>query len=224
MAYLKARNYAPPAPTNLDMASPEWAAYQQAVRGSQADDASVYAENARRRDSGVTKWLPRLATGVIGAATGASVLPALFGGGAAAATTSAAGAPVVSGAGGTTLGSILNSDALGLGVGAAMNYFGNRSQNQANRYATDVNARNTAETLALERQRLEQEATNANLDREDARKLNEAINELKRRELDAAEEDRAYNRSLIEARELRAAPRREMSARAMRSLGSILGL
>lgn len=159
-----------------------------------------------------------------GAAAGASGYssPGIFGGMFSASAPSVA-APVVTGAGGSTLGSILNSDALGLGVGAVTNWLGNRSQNKSNKYVADLNAKNTSETLALERQRLEQEAQNANLDRADAMKMQEAINELKRRELDAAEEERAYTRSLVEARELRAAPRREMSARAMRSLGSILG-
>lgn len=194
-----------------------------------------------RSMGGIVKWAPRLATAAVGGLAGAAVAPALLGGSVAGGTASSGYsspgvfsgifgggapsvvAPTVAGAGGSTLGSILNSDALGLGVGAVTNWLGNRSQNKANRYVADLNAKNTAETLALERSRLEQEMQNANLDRADAMKLQEAVNELKRRELDALEEDRAYNRSLIEAREMRAAPRREMSARAMRSLGAILG-
>lgn len=150
----------------------------------------------------------------MGGATGAS----------AASAAPSITAPTVAGAGGSTLGSILNSDALGLGVGAVTSWLGNRSQNRSTRYVADLNAKNTTETLALERERLEREMANANLDRADALKMQEAINELKRRELDATEEDRAYNRSLVEAREARSAPRREMSARAMRSLGAILGI
>jgi hypothetical protein len=80
------------------------------------------------------------------------------------------------------------------------------------------------EAIALERQRLEMELSNANLDREDARALNAAINELKKRELDAMEEERAYTRANTDADRARRVPYQEASRAALGKLSSMWGI
>jgi hypothetical protein len=80
------------------------------------------------------------------------------------------------------------------------------------------------EALALQRQQLEAELRNADLDRADAKAANDALNELKRRELAASEEERAYKRGLEEQRETRLAPYRRQSEAALQRLSAIWGL
>lgn len=123
-----------------------------------------------------------------------------------------------------TMGRLFNSPGMELGVNSALNLFGMRSQNRANDQARQDALLQYREGLALERQRLEQEMQNAALDREDARALNAAVNELKRRELEADEEQRSFERGLVEARETRLAPYRETSAAAMNRLRAMWGL
>lgn len=123
-----------------------------------------------------------------------------------------------------TLGKIFNSPGAELGINSAMSLYG---QHQANKAARDARADALAanrEALALQRQQIEEESRNANLDREDARKAQEAINLLKKRELDAAEEERQYLRSKDEAYESRMQPYRDVSAAAMRKLQGMWGL
>ncbi|CAB4187138.1 hypothetical protein UFOVP1601_48 [uncultured Caudovirales phage] len=69
-----------------------------------------------------------------------------------------------------------------------------RSQNKATNEATRLTLAGNAEALKLQREQLEAETRNADLDREELRAQNAAINELKRRELAAAEEVRAFDR------------------------------
>jgi hypothetical protein len=68
------------------------------------------------------------------------------------------------------------------------------SQNKATNEATRLTLAGNAEALKLQREQLEAETRNADLDREELRAQNAAINELKRRELAAAEEVRAFDR------------------------------
>jgi hypothetical protein len=113
---------------------------------------------------------------------------------------------------------------MNLGVNALTTLFGMRSQTKAADRARAEQLAANREALALERQRLELEARNADLDRADAKAANDAINELRRRELAAAEEERAFNRGLVEAREGRLAPYRANSQAAMRRLAEMWGL
>lgn len=106
-----------------------------------------------------------------------------------------------------------------------------RSQNKAAEQARRDTLAANAEALKLQREQLELEARNADLDREDARALNAAINELKKRELDAAEEVRAfereqalYLRSKDEATEKRREPYRQAGQAALGRLMSMWGL
>lgn len=194
------------------------------------------------------KRLPNLAkrlalTGVGAAATAglAPVLGSMFTGGApvsgvmpAGAATSPAAASVTAAAKtglGARLASIFSNPVTGVAINAATAYGANRSQNTATEQARRDTLAANAEALAQERQRLEMEMTNANLDRDDARAAQAALNELKKRELDASEEVRAFDReqamyvrSKDEASEARRAPYREAGTKALARLNAIWGL
>lgn len=121
-----------------------------------------------------------------------------------------------------TLGNMLK---LGeLGVGGISSLFGARSANKTARYAADSNARTIASQMALERERLATEAaTNARQEAE-AKRQWEANQLMQQRQFDASEEERLYNRRLLDEREARAAPRRAMADRARMRLGALLGM
>lgn len=114
---------------------------------------------------------------------------------------------------GMSLGKFLNSDLLGLGVNSVMSILGNRANSRAQQEALAAQTAANNQAHALQLQSLA-----------DARAANDAQNEMRRRELAASEEDRAFNRRLIEEREARLAPYRAMSERARMSLASFLGL
>ncbi len=147
--------------------------------------------------------------------------------------TSAPGVPSTSSPGiGSTIGkAILNSNPIGMGVSALFGWLGKRSADKAANTARLDQLKANADALALQRQQLELEASNANLDRDDARKLNDAINELKKRELAGQEEQRAYERSNSEfekqqylAKEARAEPYRKISSNAANRLAQMWGI
>jgi hypothetical protein len=111
-----------------------------------------------------------------------------------------------------------------LGVNTGLSLFGMHSQKKAADQARSDTLAANREAIALQRQQLEETTRNANLDRADAKAANDAINELKKRELDAAEEERAYNRSLVEQREARLAPYRQRGQQALDRLASMWSL
>lgn len=226
---LMARVLQRPEYTGRDIYSIDWS---KALGDQVSEDAAAYEASKRRW--GVADRFATAAAMVPFAAAA----PALFGVGGAggasatASTVPAAAGPATATAGRlATLGKIFSSPGMELGVNSALSLFG---QHRANKAADQARADQLAaqrEALALERQRLEMEARNADLDREDARKLNDAINELKKRELDAAEEERAYRRgeseylrSKDEAREARLTPYRNVSEAALSRLASMWGI
>lgn len=167
--------------------------------------------------TGAAGWtMPGVSAPVFGAAGPAT-------GAVSTAATAAAGGAATAGKL-ASLGRLFSSPGMDLAVNAGLSLVGMRQQNKAAEQARLDLLAQQREALALERQRLEMEARNADLDREDARALNEAINELKRRELAAAEEERAYVRAKDEARETRLAPYRGASEAALRRLQSLWGL
>lgn len=113
-----------------------------------------------------------------------------------------------------------------------------RSQNKAADQARRDTLTANAEALKLQREQLEAETRNANLDREELRAQNAAINELKKRELDAAEEVRAFDREQalylrsrnetedrrLAAQEQRREPYRQAGSAALGRLMSMWGL
>lgn len=123
-----------------------------------------------------------------------------------------------------TLGKVFSSKGAELGVNSALSLYGQHQQNKANDQARSDALRAQREAIALQRQQLEAEIRNADLDRADAKAANDALNELRRRELAAAEEERAYTRSKDEAYESRMGPYRDISAQALRKLQSMWGL
>ncbi len=150
-----------------------------------------------------------------------SVAPAL-----AATSAPAAGATTAS-----RMSSISNNPLTSLGISSLFGWLGKRSADKAANTARLDQLKANADALALQRQQLELEASNANLDREDARKLNDAINELKKRELAGQEEQRAYERSNSEfekqqylAKEARAEPYRKISSGAVNRLAQMWGI
>lgn len=193
---------------------------------------------------GFTKWAPRIAMGAVGALGGASVLPALFGGGGAAAGAATgagsagagaagagAGAAGAAGAGGMSIGSILNSAAVGAGVDALTSYFGNRAANNANQYNADLSQQGLMAQIAQAEKELAEQKRQFDNQQAAALEANAAANELKRRELEGSEEDRAfrrtmdeYNKGLLEAREGRRARYQPYQDAALMNLGRILNL
>lgn len=125
---------------------------------------------------------------------------------------------------GARLGSIFNSSGMNLGVNSGLALLGMRSQNKAADQARADALAGQREALAVERQRLEMEARNADLDREDAKALNAAINELKKRELDAAEEERSYTRTRADQQDARLEPYRQRGRQALDRLSAMWSL
>lgn len=213
---------------------------------------SLNAQMARREaDARKMKLIKGIATAAVGGMFAGPALGALFSGGgaptAAAASSGwsmpgvtaptfgqAAGAVVPkvlsAGSGATTigkmatLGKLFDSPGAELGVNAGLSLLGMRSQNKAADQARADTLAAQREALALQRQQLEMEMTNANLDREDARAAQAALNELRKRELDAAEEERAFSRSITEQDRAYQAPFREASVGALRKLQSMWGI
>ncbi len=169
------------------------------------------------------------AAGGFSAGVPASIgVPASFGAPAAIGAT----APVLGATSGlnTAMG-IANSNIVGTGVNALLGWFGKKSADKATDQARQDQLAANREALALQRQQLEMQARNADLDRADAKALNDAINELKKRELDAAEEERQYQREQTDylkqkdmARETALAPYRHNSAAAAQKLASMWGI
>lgn len=207
---------------SADANDPDYAAYITTALPQMIDaDRTALA-----RSQGRWKVADKLAFGAA-AIPFAAAAPVLFGGGASmpAAATEGVGFSSAGGSGmGFSLGKLLGSrgvEAIGNGVTSIL---GMRSQNNANRYATDVNARLTAQQIQMEQDRIaRQEAADA-ADRADAQKRWEAEQAMKAKELAASEEERAYNRQLLDAREARRALYDPYRQNAMRSLGAILGI
>ncbi len=202
--------------------NPDYASYiQRALPEMMASDKS-----AIDRSKGRWNTFGKVATAAAAvpfAMAAGPALQSLYSGGFAApgAATTATAAPAAGKF--ATLGKLFSSPGMELGVNTGLSLLGMRSQNRAADQARNDTLTQYREGLALERQRLEAETRNADLDRADAKALNDAINELKRRELDAAEEERSYRRGLEEAREARLQPYRDNSLRAMNALYSMLG-
>lgn len=182
-----------------------------------AGAAGVGAAGSLAPIAGGSPWAvtPYAGTAAMSGPGAAAAVPAAFSATSGGGTT----APSVS-----RLGSVMNSNGANLGVNAALAVYGQKSANKANDQARRDLLNSQREALALQRQQLETEARNADLDREDARALNTAINELKKRELDAAEEARAFERSLVEQRETRLAPYRKISEQALNRLSAMWSL
>lgn len=200
----------------------------QSWESSPWGDLSGQNTHINNRNKGLASWAPRLAlTGIGGLAT-AGLGPLLMGGVGAA---SAGGAIAPAAAGKFTLGSLLGSKGMELGVGVGTSLLAQRSQNKANRYTTDRNAELTREQMRLENERLVRAEAAEAADRADAERRWQAEQAFQKSTFDATEEERAYNRSisdrqlrLDDEREQRRAPYRAASERAMRTLGSILGI
>lgn len=215
---------------------PEYAAYIRTAMPQMIDaDRAALA-----RSQGRWNTVKKIAFGAAAVPFAAAAAPALFGGAAAGGATTAgsvnglaitpyAGTVAASGTGGGSamgfsLGRLLGSRGFEALANGATSLLGMRSQNNANRYATDVNARLTAEQLAMERERLAREQAAADADRADAKARWDAEQAMAARQFAASEDERAYNRQLLEAREARRAMYDPYRQNAMRSLGAILGI
>lgn len=156
---------------------------------------------------------------------------ALAGGSGVAAAAPAVGTGATSAptAGATTgimsrMGSILGSKALEGGVNAGLTLYGQKSQNKANDQARKDVLAAQAKEIELEEKRLALEASNANLDREDARALNAAIQALEAKKFALQQEQTAFERSVYERGEANMAPYRDVQGKALQRMSSILGL
>lgn len=217
MAYERHNTYVA-APTNLDMAGPEWADYQRRIRANQDEGRVIAARNAAKRDGGITKWLPKLAYGVIGAATAGAAAP-LFGGGAAASSAAPAVAqssvPAAAKAGGMTFGNLFKLAEVG--VPAITGLLGQRSQNRALDRQQQLEQQNYAQQIAMAREhetyrRSEAERVAA----EEARRW-QAEEAFRQKQWEAQERDRLD----LEARR---EPRRQAAQQARLRLQDLLRL
>lgn len=125
---------------------------------------------------------------------------------------------------GSRLGSIFSSKGMDLGVNAGLSLLGMHSSNKAADQARADTLAANREAIALQRQQLEEQTRNATLDRADAKAANDAINELKKRELDAAEEERAYNRARLDREDAQLAPYRQRGQQALDRLAAMWSL
>lgn len=123
-----------------------------------------------------------------------------------------------------TIGRMFSSPGMALAVNAGLSIYGQRSQNRAADQARADLLEQNRQALALQIRQLELEAQNAQLDREERQALNAELNRLRRMELEAAEEERAWRRSLEERREARLEPYRRVSEAAMNRISSMWGL
>lgn len=200
------------------------------------------AYNARHRRAGILRGV----VAPVAALTGIAAAPAIFGGlgasGAASSTGAAASTGYSSpgiygglfggGGGGAltsaaarapfSLGAMLNSDAMGLGVNFLTSWMGNRSASRSNERAIAAQMAANAEATALQRAAMDESRRQFDLSQADARAANEAANEFRRRELAASEEERAYARRLMEEREARLMPYRQRANRWAMTLEQML--
>lgn len=149
--------------------------------------------------------------------------------------TASMNAPATAGGAGSTgvmgkLGKLFGSNLAGKIVEGGIGVYGNKQAQKANAAITAEQLKYNREALALQQAQLDEEIRSGNLDRADALAAQEAMNELKRRELAAVEEERAFNRQQAEyarakdeAREARLAPRRAMSDAAAARIMAMFG-
>lgn len=175
----------------------------------------------------------------VAAAFGGPALAGLFTGGAGAAAGAGAGAsmsaPAAAGAATSagrlaTLGKLFSSSGFDTAVNAGTTLYGMKKGHQAADTARADQIEYQKKALALEIARLEAETRNADLDRADAKALNDAINALKQQELDLQIEQRDYTRSQdafergeYTARQTRLAPYRQASETALNKLMGMWG-
>lgn len=195
--------------------------------------AAIQADkDALARSQGRWHTADKFAWGAVAAPFVAAAAPAIagaFGAGGAASLPAAAtegigfsAAPVTGG--GMTLGSIFGSRGFEAAVNAGTSLFGARAQNKANRYATDANSALMARQIAMEEARIKAQQDADAADRLDAQRRWDAEQAFQAKQFAATEEERAYNRKLLDDREARRAVYRPYSERAMRSLGALLGI
>lgn len=184
----------------------------------------------------------RLPAAMVAAPLIGSAAPALFGGGGAAAGAGGAGgysspgifgslfgggatgnviAPAVKS--GLSLSSFLNAPATGLGVQGLFSILGNRAQGKAQQQASLMQLSALDRQLAADAANRADQMKQFEATQTDARAANAAQNELRRRELESAEADRAFQRKLLEDREARLAPYRATAEQARMTLAAMLG-
>lgn len=173
-----------------------------------------------------SKGLSALFTG------GGTTIPAVAQSGMAGYPTASMVSPAASSGGGLLgkLGKLFGSNLFGKVVEGAFGVYGQKQANKQLDRAAAAQADINNRTLALQQQQIDDARRAADLDRADALKATEAMNELKRRELAASEEERAFTRAeaerqrqLRDERELRLAPRRQMSDQALAALMGMFG-
>lgn len=191
------------------------------------DDQSAY--DASKRKWGVAD---KLAMGAA-AIPFAAAAPAVFGaaGAAGSGTGAAVAGPATAGAtagpvAATTsrLASIFGSPLLQTGINGALALFGQKAQGKANDQARADTLAYQTKQIEIEQQRLAQEAQNANLDREDAKALNAAIQELEKKKYALTLEQAQFDRSKYETEQAQLEPYRKISAAAQQRLASMWGL
>lgn len=203
------------------------------ARGYNTYDERVRRDNNRYGFAGSHGLLRRAVAPTAAFATAPLAIGALASGGnaiAPAVSTAAKGA-IGSTVGNTvapavarfSLGSLLNAPATGLGLNFLTSWMGNRSNARAQQEALAASMRQNDLATELERASIAEQRRQFDQSQADSRAANEAANELRRRELASAEEERAYRRRLEDDREARLAPFRARAERAAQTLAQFLG-
>lgn len=122
------------------------------------------------------------------------------------------------------LGSIFNSGGMELGVNAGLSLFGLRSQNKANNQARADAIRTQQQQIDLQLREIAERQRNADLDRDEAKRLNDQAHALQVRQLALSEGEAAERRSREARDDERLAPYRRISESAARQLASIWGV
>jgi hypothetical protein len=151
-------------------------------------------------------WLP-IAIGGAALATGGFGIPAVLAGAKGAAA--AAGAAGAAKAGGMSLATKLTLGSLAADAGSRV--YGAHQANRASQRATDLQAKYDADAIAFEER-----------DRADRERQWQLQYELDRRRSLGDEDDRLFNRRLIEAREARRGPFREASRQSLGRLSDLM--
>lgn len=126
------------------------------------------------------------------------------------------------GGGGSTFGNLLGLASVG--VPAVTSLFGQRSQNRALDKQGAIEQQNYAQQLRMAQDNEAYRRQEAQRVADEERRRWTAEEGYRARQVAADEEERAFNRRLLEEREARRAPRRVASQQAMVRLGDLLKL
>lgn len=161
--------------------------------------------DALAKSQGRWNTVRNIAYGAAAIPFAAAAVPALIGGGAAAGGATSAGAGAGTGSAGAAtagtlsrLGSIFSSPGLQVGANVGLSLLGLHSQNKANAQARRDALDAQTKEIELAQAQLAEQARNADLDRADAKALNDKIQELEGKKFALQQEQAQFERGILE--------------------------